>query len=92
MAEHIAIGRYYCSKSCQVADWPSHKLHHKELARDYIDPNVSHGEERDESRSELILKASIARSTSTSPRSEKSLATMPRIHAGLRRCAAWVTC
>ncbi len=27
----FACCRYYCSKACQVSDWPQHKIHHKSL-------------------------------------------------------------
>jgi ankyrin repeat protein len=40
------IGRYYCGKFCQTADWKAHKQYHKELSRrtdnaDRLEPSVS---------------------------------------------------
>ena len=30
----FAFGRYYCSKACQVSDWPCHKEYHKSLEKE----------------------------------------------------------
>ena len=34
------FGRYYCSKACQVSDWPSHKQHHINLSKAAGDATV----------------------------------------------------
>ena len=52
--------RYYCSKSCQTADWPMHKRHHNPVNRDNTTEKSSahDGEVKDSNvMTELISKA-----------------------------------
>ena len=40
VSDNYQFGRYYCSKACQVSDWPSHKQHHINLSKAAGDATV----------------------------------------------------